>query len=176
VRWRTSRILIKKFCAAAGGVGEGGNKVALYRSVVVGTDGSESSFRAVERAAEVSGAAGATLYIATAYQQQGGASAGAAADALKGEAFQITGSTPAYEILRAATDRAKRAGAQKIEQRAIEGKNPVDALIDLVIGVKADLLVVGNRGLSSITGRLLGSVPSDVARRADIDVLIVHTV
>ncbi|ADG97616.1 UspA domain protein [Segniliparus rotundus DSM 44985] len=149
--------------------------MALYRSVVVGTDGSESSFRAVERAAEVSGAAGATLYIATAYQQ-GAAAGGAAADALKGEAFQITGSTPAYEILRAATDRAKKAGAQNIEQRAIEGKNPVDALIDLVIGVKADLLVVGNRGLSSITGRLLGSVPSDVARRADIDVLIVHTV
>ncbi|WP_007468199.1 universal stress protein [Segniliparus rugosus] len=150
--------------------------MALYRSVVVGTDGSESSFRAVERAAEVAGAAGATLYIATAYQQQGGSSSGPASDALKGEAFQITGNAPAYEILHSAADRARNAGAQRIEERAIADKNPVDALIDLVIGVKADLLVVGNRGLSSITGRILGSVPSDVARKADIDVLIVHTV
>ena len=149
--------------------------MALYRSVVVGTDGSESSFRAVERAAEVAGAAGATLYIATAFQQ-GGGSGGTAADALKSEAFQITGNAPAYEILHSATDRAKKAGAQKVEERAIADKNPVDALLDLVIGVKADLLVVGNRGLSSLTGRLLGSVPSDVARKADIDVLIVHTV
>lgn len=149
--------------------------MALYRSVVVGTDGSESSFRAVQRAAEVAGATGATLYIATAFQQ-GGGSAGTAADALKGEAFQITGNAPAYEILHSAADRARAAGAQKIEERAIADKNPVDALIDLVIGVKADLLVVGNRGLSSFTGRILGSVPSDVARKADIDVLIVHTV
>jgi nucleotide-binding universal stress UspA family protein len=41
--------------------------------------------------------------------------------------------------------------------------------------VGADLLVVGNRGLNTLSGRLLGSVPSDVARRAGIDVLIAHT-
>ncbi|PWD40958.1 universal stress protein, partial [Gordonia paraffinivorans] len=41
--------------------------------------------------------------------------------------------------------------------------------------VKADLLVVGNRGLNSIAGRLLGSVPADVARKSSCDVLIVHT-
>jgi hypothetical protein len=37
------------------------------------------------------------------------------------------------------------------------------------------MLVVGNRGLSSVAGRLLGSVPSEVSRRAKTDVLIVHT-
>ena len=40
----------------------------------------------------------------------------------------------------------------------------------------ADLLVVGNRGLNTLAGRLLGSVPADVSRRAPCDVLIVHTV
>ena len=39
-----------------------------------------------------------------------------------------------------------------------------------------DLLVVGNRGINSLTGRLLGSVPADVARQSDCDVMIVHTV
>ena len=38
-----------------------------------------------------------------------------------------------------------------------------------------DLLVVGNVGLSTIAGRLLGSVPANVARRSKSDVLIVHT-
>ena len=39
----------------------------------------------------------------------------------------------------------------------------------------ADLLVVGNRGLNTLAGRLLGSVPSEAARKASVDVLIVHT-
>ena len=50
-----------------------------------------------------------------------------------------------------------------------------DALVDLADEVKADLLVVGNVGLSTIAGRLLGSVPANVARRSKTDVLIVHT-
>jgi len=41
--------------------------VTGYTTVLVGTDGSESSFRAVERAAEVGRDAGATLLIACAY-------------------------------------------------------------------------------------------------------------
>ena len=52
---------------------------------------------------------------------------------------------------------------------------PVDALVDLAEEVHADLLVVGNVGLSTIAGRLLGSVPANVARRSKTDVLIVHT-
>ncbi|MCW2597201.1 MAG: universal stress protein, partial [Jatrophihabitans sp.] len=36
-------------------------------------------------------------------------------------------------------------------------------------------LVVGNRGLNTLAGRILGSVPLDVARHTGTDVLIVHT-
>ncbi len=61
-----------------------------------------------------------------------------------------------------------------MEERPIVGA-PVDALVDLAEEVHADLLVVGNVGLSTIAGRLLGSVPANVARRSKTDVLIVHT-
>jgi nucleotide-binding universal stress UspA family protein len=47
--------------------------------------------------------------------------------------------------------------------------------VGLAEEVGADLLVVGNVGLSTIAGRLLGSVPANVSRRAKVDVLIVHT-
>ena len=40
---------------------------------------------------------------------------------------------------------------------------------------QTDLLVVGNRGLDSLKGRLMGSVPADVTRRSSVDVLVVHT-
>jgi nucleotide-binding universal stress UspA family protein len=48
--------------------------------------------------------------------------------------------------------------------------------VDLAEEVHADLLVVGNVGLSSVAGRLLGSVPANVSQRARTDVLIVHTI
>jgi len=41
--------------------------VGSYKTVLVGTDGSDTSFRAVDRAALVAKDAGATLVIACAY-------------------------------------------------------------------------------------------------------------
>ncbi|CKT56594.1 Conserved protein of uncharacterised function%2C iron-regulated TB15.3 [Mycobacterium tuberculosis] len=55
------------------------------------------------------------------------------------------------------------------------GRSSAHALVNLADEEKADLLVVGNVGLSTIAGRLLGSVPANVSRRAKVDVLIVHT-
>ncbi|MGU3431397.1 universal stress protein [Actinomycetes bacterium M1A6_2h] len=149
--------------------------MSAYRTVVVGTDGSDSSLRAVEKAAALSGDAGATLYIACAYYPDDSKSTSSDADALGADAYQITGSAPTREILRNAKERAVAAGATSIEEKSVVG-NPVDSLLQLVKDVQADLLVIGNRGLNSLTGRLLGSVPSDAARKAQCDVLIVHTV
>jgi nucleotide-binding universal stress UspA family protein len=56
----------------------------------------------------------------------------------------------------------------------VEGE-PVATLLRVVKKYSADLLVVGNRGLNTLAGRILGSVPSEAARKAGIDVLIVHT-
>nr|WP_280204429.1 universal stress protein [Nocardia farcinica] len=99
----------------------------------------------------------------------------AAADVLKDEAYQVRGSAPTTEILRIARDKAVASGAKNIIERPVVGE-PVESLLNLVKETEADLLVVGNRGLNTLTGRLLGSVPSDVARKSRSDVLIVHTV
>ena len=157
-----------------------------YRTVVVGTDGSESSMRAVTRAGEVAAGENAKLIIASAHVEtveKGGWSRAPshdhvsdtrAADSLGGEQYILHGNAPVYGILREAHDKARAAGAEKVEERAIEGA-PVPALVKLVQEVNADLLVVGDVGLDSVAGRLLGSVPAEVARKARIDILIVHT-
>jgi nucleotide-binding universal stress UspA family protein len=75
---------------------------------------------------------------------------------------------------REAADRARAAGAKDIEEKAISGA-PIDVLVELVDDVGADLLVVGNVGVKSIAGRLLGSVPTAVRRRANTEVLVVET-
>lgn len=145
--------------------------MSAYRTVVVGTDGSDSSLRAVERAATIAGA-DAKLIIASAFLPQ--PQDGRAADVLKEESYKVSGTAPIYAILQDAKERAHKAGAKNIEERPIVGA-PVDALVSLADEEKADLLVVGNVGLSTIAGRLLGSVPANVSRRATVDVLIVHT-
>lgn len=145
--------------------------MSAYRTVVVGTDGSDSSLRAVDRAGNIAGA-DAKLIVATAYLPQ--QEDPRAADALKEESYKVTGSAPIYAILQEAKERAQAAGAKNVEERSIVGA-PVDALVNLAEEVGADLLVVGNVGLSTIAGRLLGSVPANVSRRAKVDVLIVHT-
>ncbi len=145
--------------------------MSAYRTVVVGTDGSDSSFRAVDRAAQSAGD-DAKLIIASAYLPQHEDTR--AADALRDESYKVSGTAPIYAILQDAKERAHNAGAKNVEDRSIVGA-PVDALVKLAEDEKADLLVVGNVGLSTIAGRLLGSVPANVSRRAKVDVLIVHT-
>ena len=143
-----------------------------YQTIVVGTDGSDSSLRAVDKAGQIAAGSDAKVIVATAYFPQ--SEDQRAADVLKGEGYKMAGNAPIYAILREARERAHAAGAENIEEKAVVGP-PVEALVDLAQEVSADLLVVGNVGLSTIAGRLLGSVPANVARRSKTDVLIVHT-
>lgn len=151
--------------------------MSAYQTVVVGTDGSESSLRAVDHAARIASESNAKLVVATGYFPHREDSRDArAADILGNEGYKVFGNAPIYEILHDARDRAKAAGARNIEERPIKGA-PVDALVELAEEVGADLLVVGNVGLdarSAIVGRMF-SVPGSVATRAKVDVLIVHT-
>jgi nucleotide-binding universal stress UspA family protein len=145
-----------------------------YKKILVGTDGSDTSLLAVDRAGALAGDAGAELVIVTAYEPASKDEVRAAADALKADTYQVVGSAPAESVLRDAADRARSAGAGKVDTLAIEGP-PVDVLDQAVADSNTDLLVVGNVGLNTLTGRILGSVPQSVARRAGVDVLIVHT-
>ena len=153
------------------------SEMSTYKTVVVGTDGSDSSLRAVDRAAAIAAEQGAKLIVATAHAQareeRGGYAIPPGSD--HGADYRTVRDAPIYAILRDARERAHNAGAKNVEEKSIVGP-PINALVDLAEEVLADLLVVGNVGLSSVAGRLLGSVPSEVSRRAKTDVLIVYTI
>lgn len=146
-----------------------------YDLVVVGTDGSATSMAAVERAGSVAADSGATVLIVCAYRPAGQATVDAASDALGADAaHHVVGSSPAEEALRTARERAVKAGASTVDTLAVEG-HPVTLLPEIVETRNADLLVVGNRGLNAFGSRVLGSVPSEAARRCPVDVLIAYT-
>jgi nucleotide-binding universal stress UspA family protein len=148
--------------------------MSAYSTILVGTDGSSSSFLAVEKAARLAAATGATLLLASAYHPMTEKERLSAADRLGDLAYKVQGATPAEDALRAARARAVAAGAADIDQVAVEG-DAVDVIARVAGERKADLVVVGNRGLNSLSGRLLGSVPASLSHRSPCDVLIVHT-
>lgn len=139
--------------------------------MVVGSDGSASSLLAVDRAARIAASFGAELIIATAYYP----SEKEASQAARQDSVTVLGDEQARANVEAAAEHAREAGATHVSIATRAG-TPVEALMGVVNDVDADLLVVGNRGINTLTGRLLGSVPADVARQSDCDVMIVHTV
>jgi nucleotide-binding universal stress UspA family protein len=70
--------------------------VGGYRTIVVGTDGSETSYKAVERAAALAADAHATLVIACAYFPEKPDTH--TQDILGDEAYQVMGSAPSRPV------------------------------------------------------------------------------
>lgn len=147
--------------------------MSAYRKVIVGTDGSNTSFLAVDKAGALAGG-DAELVIVCAYEPHSREQVKEATEALGRDAYMVVGSAPAESALRDAAARARSAGASTIDTLAVQG-DPVTVLDQAVEDRDADLLVVGNKGLNTLSGRILGSVPQSVARRSGVDVLIVHT-
>src|SRR5829696_8261908 len=165
--------------------------MSAYQTLVVGTDGSHTSLRAVEHAAAFAAVTNAKLIIAMAHLpnlDKGGWGRPARPDrvidgraevVLGGEGdYKMHGKAPIYGILREARERARAAGAKNVEARPIlvgHVGGAAKALSRLAEEVNADLLVVGNVGLDTRSDKWLGSVPGNVLRKAKTDVLIVHT-
>ena len=104
--------------------------MGAYQTVAVGTDGSESSYRAVDRAATIAADSKATLLIICAYKPA--KSTGEAEQALgEDAAFHVVGSTPAEETLRDARERAATRGSLEIETVAVQG-DPIERVIETV--------------------------------------------
>lgn len=145
-----------------------------YQRVVVGTDGSSTSYRALERAATLARDSGAELLIVCAYRRDDPEVAKAASQELGDDAVNVLGAGGADSRLERARDHIRDTGPASVDTVAVEG-DPSDVLVHVVEERGADVLVVGNVGLNSLSGRLLGSVPSAVGRRSPVDVVIAHT-
>jgi nucleotide-binding universal stress UspA family protein len=140
--------------------------------ILVGTDGSATAQRAVERAADIAQAFGTSVEIVTSYRSAYGgwvASSGG-----------MTVAVPTEEELRAEAEvvlqRAQRSLAGrglKVGTHLCEGE-PSDALMTIADDLGAQMIVVGNRGMTG-TRRVLGSVPNRVSHHAERAVLIVPT-
>ena len=90
---RATRSLVFTSARRARHAMEGDRLMSSYRSVVVGTDGSTPSLRAVTKAAAVAADTSATLVIVCAYYPSSDREVEQAQDELGGEAFQAVSYT-----------------------------------------------------------------------------------
>ena len=143
--------------------------------VLVGTDGSYTSFKAVEKAASLAAEKGGSLLIISAYIEHHGGEA--AAEKEMGDlAYQMLGSNPAEAAVQEASDHARKVdGEIEIETQTGKGE-PLQVLGKIAKEKGADVVVVGNVGRRGLAGRITGSVPEGIKRHiTTAEVVVVET-
>ncbi len=146
----------------------------MFRSIVVGTDGSETANQAVRQAVDLAKAVGATVQLVSAYEP-------VANQRIREERQQAPDDVqwtinPREDVdatLADAAEVAEGAGVQ-VERFARQG-DPADAILDVAEETNADLIIVGNKGMTGARRFLLGSVPNKVSHHAPCSVLIIRT-
>jgi len=149
----------------------------MYKHIVVGTDGSVTATKAVEAAAVIAADSGARLHVAVAFTSRQTLRMRAEMEQAPVEAQWRLLPGPAAESIAGRAAKAARdavAAPIDIEIHCVMAR-PVDAIVDLAHEVDADLVVVGNRGMSG-AGRIFGSIARAVSHRSPCDVLVVDTV
>lgn len=80
-----------------------------------------------------------------------------------------------HDLLVAARDEARERGIQDVDVVVLHG-DPLEQILSYLHKHRADLVVVGTRGLSRGTRLLLGSVSSRLVNEAPCPVLVVRAV
>ncbi|MCP1388563.1 universal stress protein [Corynebacterium sp. TA-R-1] len=143
-----------------------------YTSIAVGTDGSATSMVAVRTAASLARVYGAKLTIICAHYSASGSMLNSTNAELS--ALDTVTETGAQEVLGQAMDIATEEQAPDVELVS-RGGQPASVLLESVQEFNADLLVVGNKGMRSLAGRVFGTVPGSVAKKSPVDVMLVDT-
>ncbi|HEY5053971.1 MAG TPA: universal stress protein [Solirubrobacterales bacterium] len=146
----------------------------MFTRIVVGTDGSETAAEAVRQAVDLAKLAGATLSIVSAYapvpkKRVAGEQSEAPADVQ----YEIGPREDVNLVLDAAAAEAKKGGIE-VQTHPVEA-DPAEAILNVAEETKADLIVVGNKGMTGARRFLLGSVPNNVSHHAPCSVIIVRT-
>jgi nucleotide-binding universal stress UspA family protein len=146
----------------------------MISSIVLGTDGSETAKKAVREATELAKLLGATIDLVSAYEPVPSQRLRAEQrDAPDDVSWMVNAREDVEATLKEAAEEVKAAGVT-VETFAREG-DPADAILDVAEERGADLIVVGNRGMTGAKRFLLGSVPNKVSHHAPCSVLIIRT-
>ena len=143
----------------------------MVETVAVGTDGSDTASKAVDFAIDMAERYGSKLVVISSYSP-------VPEDRLRKEQRDapqelVWSINPMEDVEATLRDVEEKAGQRGIKtfSEARQG-NPADVLCDIAHEQRADVLVVGSKGMDR---RVRGSVPNTVSHKAPCSVLIVKT-
>jgi len=146
----------------------------MFARIVVGTDGSETAKQAVREATELAKQTGATLLVVSAFDPVPEVRLREERLEAPSDIEHTVGPNEDVEaILSEAAQDVESAGVE-VQTVARQGE-PADAILDVAEDQSADLIVVGNKGMTGAKRFLLGSVPNKVSHHAPSSVLIIRT-
>ena len=146
----------------------------MFGSIVVGTDGSETANEAVRQATELAKSIGASIYLVSAFEPVGN-------QRLREERQQVPEDMSWMVNEREDVNATLKEAEEKIKEEGVDVQifarqgDPADAILDVAEEQNADLIIVGNKGMSGAKRFLLGSVPNKVSHHAPCSVMIIRT-
>lgn len=161
-----------------------------WSHIAVGTDGSDRAGRAVVHAAGLARAMDAQLTVVTTFADRrspaegtdlsartpGPSAQSSRAGGLPADLeWAASDSAGAEEIARRGAELARQAGAGRVRTRTVAATGPAEGLARAVADLRADLLVVGSKGMTGAARFLTGSVPNELSHHVGMDLLIVRT-
>lgn len=155
----------------------------MLKKIVVGSDGSPTAREAVVQATDLAKATGAELVIVRAYYAREPRDSATAYEPtledtnpdLPGDVGRAVGPrAEALAGLEAESSYATSQGLTSVTPIARAGE-AADSIIAVADEEGADLIVVGNKGMTGATRFLLGSVPNKITHHAPCNVLVVRT-
>lgn len=147
----------------------------MFTRIVVGTDGSDTASEAVRQAIELAKLSNASLDIVTAYEPLPGQRV--RSERVEAPADIEHDINPREDVnlaLDNAIGHAKGEGVDPVQGHAEDG-DPADVILGVAEKTNADLIVVGNKGMTGARRFLMGSVPNKVSHHAPCSVIIVRT-
>ena len=147
----------------------------MISRVLVATDGSEHALGAIDIAADIAGPTGAEVTVLHVMRHAG---SGRVPEELREltrvEHVEVNEhemlERVAQEIVDGAAKRLRGRGVGKVATRIAVG-DPASMVVEAARDSKADLIVIGRRGLGALGSTLLGSVSLKVSQIADVPVL-----
>jgi nucleotide-binding universal stress UspA family protein len=147
----------------------------MFRSIVVGTDGSDTATQAVRQAIELARAVGARIELVSAYEPVSDARLREESIVVPEDLHWMVNPREDVEATLEAAAQEIRAAGVAVEVFARQG-DPADCILDVAEERGSDLIVIGNKGMTGAKRFLLGSVPNKVSHHAPCSVLIIRTV
>lgn len=146
----------------------------MLESIIVGTDGSETAAKAVAQAADIAEKFGSKLFVVSAFQP-------VSDNRLQKEKLAAPDDVEWAISPREDVDAMLQTMVEPIKGRGVDVQglarmgDPADAILDVAEEQHANLIIVGNKGMTGAKRFLLGSVPNKISHHAPCSVLIIRT-